>query len=113
MALATNDPVKGLQVLKDPSPAEMPKDWLEIIDALDVPSLYVIGDKDRITPAVDIKSVLARKSRKDADYPMAELKVFPGKHAFEEGEDAEAPAEAIKTFLLRALSFSDAAANAK
>jgi len=75
----------------------LPADDLELFDSLDVPSLFLLGGQDLITPAVDIAAITQRKSRKT----KAELQVLPGKHAFPGVEDR--PADAIKAFLMRAL----------
>jgi len=67
----------------------------------DVPSLFICGDKDFLTPQADLDYFLRRPTRKDMAKPKGELKVLKGKHAFEHTE--EGPANAIKEFFSRVL----------
>uniref|UniRef100_A0A7S4VU87 Serine aminopeptidase S33 domain-containing protein n=1 Tax=Alexandrium monilatum TaxID=311494 RepID=A0A7S4VU87_9DINO len=88
---------------KDPDLTLLPPEVLEMNDELDVPSLFLVGQQDLMTPAVDILAITQRKSRKSP----AEMQVLQGKHAFNRVE--ERPADAIKAFLLRTLAPSAAA----
>eukprot|EP00811_Abedinium_folium_P036842 NODE_9512_length_1418_cov_11.426801.p1 GENE.NODE_9512_length_1418_cov_11.426801~~NODE_9512_length_1418_cov_11.426801.p1 ORF type:complete len:335 (+),score=71.16 NODE_9512_length_1418_cov_11.426801:131-1135(+) len=70
-----------------------------------VPQLFVRADQDWMTPGADIDWILAAEDRctdKDGRCLLGEHVVFPGKHAFDDVE--EAPAEAVRQFLLRALT---------
>jgi len=108
MALAGADPVKALEKLKDPTPCPPDPELVSIYEKFDVPSLFIVGDQDSLTPRQDMEAVLQRMSRKPGVYPMGELQVLKGKHAFETGDDGEGPAVAIKEFLLRALTLDAA-----
>eukprot|EP00747_Dinoflagellata_sp_TGD_P078320 gnl/TRDRNA2_/TRDRNA2_160009_c0_seq1.p1 gnl/TRDRNA2_/TRDRNA2_160009_c0~~gnl/TRDRNA2_/TRDRNA2_160009_c0_seq1.p1 ORF type:complete len:328 (+),score=72.26 gnl/TRDRNA2_/TRDRNA2_160009_c0_seq1:75-1058(+) len=94
VAFSIADAELSLKILMDKEAVLNPGMRLEVYDGLDVPTLVIVGQNDRLTRKVDMEKIFCRKQRKE----------FPGKHAFENGCE-EAPAEAIKQFLHKALTW--------
>lgn len=87
---------EALALLKA-SEVPLPEETLGLFDVIDVPSLYIVADADRLTPKADVEQILARESRADRFRPRWTLQVLPGTHEFRGAEDL--PAEAVKHFL--------------
>merc|ERR1712032_1596474 len=63
---------------KEPNLTNLPPPILRAYDSLDVPTLFIRGQQDLMTPLVDIQAITERNTRK----VKAELVEPKGKHAF-------------------------------